>query len=489
MQVEQQTDSIIQHVSYLKTHDSHSSCLQTTMLWALYLLSKVSFAKALQPAPPGETCNDIHDCRTLYDIIFGCVATIFACTWVSVHPNVPPPGLGVFKRTFRRLSMMLVAIIAPEIVVFFAARQFMFARRFAKEFNKIDKSQSDGIDSEMSSTEAPSQNVSVLDIETQHQSIPMECRSLLRPWHLFGSPPSAEESEKKRLSKAHGFFFAMGGFVSHGGFPITTLRQISGKSDAAKDYRKDIRGLREEEIEDRSKGDALSKGLALLQVLWFITQCIGRQIQHLPITALEIATIAFAVMNIFIWLLWWNKPLGMGVPIRIGPQDVMRETLSKTDLMERIIGGPLVGEYTSYSPEHSTSVPLFWSSGDEGTELDEPVFLFEMFVGSVFGGIHCLGWNSEFPSFVESVMWKVAAAFITVVALTWVVFIPLMPSRGGSNYFMKVVAMSFGSLAFFGLPVYFIARLCLLVLPLTSLRNLHAGAFQQIDWTVYLPHL
>ncbi|KAJ7592053.1 hypothetical protein C8J56DRAFT_520553 [Mycena floridula] len=242
----------------------------------------------------------------------------------------------------------------------------------------------------MSSTEAPSQNVSTLNIETQHQSIPMERQSLLRSWHLFGSPPSAKEAGKKKLSKAHGFFFAMGGFVSHGGFPITTLDQISGKSDVAKGYRKDIQRHREEEINDRSKGDALSKGLALFQVLWFITQCIGHQIQHLPITSLEIATIAFAVLNIFIWHLWWNKPLGIDVPVCIGPQDVTGGTLAKTDLEQRIFSGPLLGEYHSYLPEHSTSVPLFWSS--------------------------------DLPSLVESMMWKVAAVFITGFPVAWVVF-------------------------------------------------------------------
>ncbi|KAJ7592047.1 hypothetical protein C8J56DRAFT_1131469 [Mycena floridula] len=422
------------------------------MLMVLYFLSKASFAQALQPAPLAETCNDLYNCRKLYDIIFDCVATILACTWVSVHPNVPPPEFGVFKRICRRLLMMLVAIIAPEIVVFFAARQFMFARKFAEEFDKENKSQS----------------------------------------YFFGSPHSAKESEKKKLSMAHGFFFAMGGFVSHSGFPITTLRQISDESDAAKGYRKDIRGLREEEIEDRSKGDALSKGLALFQVLWFIAQCIGRQIQHLPITALEIATIAFAVLNIFIWLLWWNKPLGTDIPIRIGPQDVTGRTLSKTDLRDRILGGPLIGDYTSYLPEHSTSVPLFWSSGDEGGNDDNiPVILFEMLLGCVFGGIHCLGWNSEFPSLVECMMWRVAAVFITGFAVVGAVLIAVEPwSWDSTNNFPRVVAKwLFITLAFIGIPLYIIARVFLLLLPLTSLRNLPAGAFQQINWSAYLPHL
>lgn len=269
------------------------------------------------------------------------------------------------------------------------------------------------------------------------------------------------------------------------------MDQISGESDAAKGYRKDIRTLREEEIKDRSKGDALSKGLALFQVLWFITQCIGRQIQHLPITTLEIATIAFAVMNIFIWILWWNKPLSINVPICIGTEDVTNGTLSMAHLLDRIFNGPFGGVYDSYSPEHSTSVPLFWSSGDERSKFDPPVFLFQMFFGCVFGGIHCLGWNSEFPSLVESMMWKVAAVFITGFAVAWVVWIPLaLWVEHSKSDFSEMVAMLLTvPLAFIGTPLYIIARVFLLVLPFTSLRNLPAGAFQQVDWTVYLPHL
>ncbi|KAJ7897947.1 hypothetical protein B0H14DRAFT_2224884, partial [Mycena olivaceomarginata] len=63
-----------------------------------------------------------------------------------------------------------------------------------------------------------------------------------------------------------------------------------------------------------SKGDALSKGMALFQGLWFTLQCLARVHQTLPVTELEAATLAFAVVNIFIWILWWNKPLDVQRP-------------------------------------------------------------------------------------------------------------------------------------------------------------------------------
>lgn len=43
--------------------------------------------------------------------------------------------------------------------------------------------------------------------------------------------------------------------------------------------------ITEDEINDKSKGDALSKGFALLQLTWFVVQIITRAVQGLAITA------------------------------------------------------------------------------------------------------------------------------------------------------------------------------------------------------------
>ena len=51
----------------------------------------------------------------------------------------------------------------------------------------------------------------------------------------------------------------------------------------------------EDELKDKGKSDALTKFIVLLQTLWFVIQCIARGIQHLPITELEIVTLAYAM--------------------------------------------------------------------------------------------------------------------------------------------------------------------------------------------------
>ncbi|KAF7316011.1 hypothetical protein MIND_00118600 [Mycena indigotica] len=70
-----------------------------------------------------------------------------------------------------------------------------------------------------------------------------------------------------------------------------------------------IRATSEATLEDKSKGDLFSKGIALCQGLWFILQCIARRVQRLPLTEIEVATLAFATINALTWLLWLRKPL------------------------------------------------------------------------------------------------------------------------------------------------------------------------------------
>ena len=73
----------------------------------------------------------------------------------------------------------------------------------------------------------------------------------------------------------------------------------------------------EDEIADRSKGDALSKVIFILQSTWFITQCIARRVQGLSVTRLELTTLALASLNGITFMLWWDKPLGAQTIVRV----------------------------------------------------------------------------------------------------------------------------------------------------------------------------
>lgn len=84
----------------------------------------------------------------------------------------------------------------------------------------------------------------------------------------------------------------------------------------------DFPSVTEREIQDKSKGDMLSKGLVVVQTGWFVLECIARGIEHLSITELELVTLSFATLNLVTYGLWWNKPLHVQCPIPIAKKPV-----------------------------------------------------------------------------------------------------------------------------------------------------------------------
>ena len=104
----------------------------------------------------------------------------------------------------------------------------------------------------------------------------------------------------------------------------------------------DLPRLTKADIQDRGKGDALSKGLVVVQTTWFILQCIARWIQHLPVTELELVTLAFAALNGVMCFLWWDKPLDVrrSFPIYLKKErDPSERYLLRRSMKEFLEGG------------------------------------------------------------------------------------------------------------------------------------------------------
>ncbi|KAJ6604702.1 hypothetical protein DFH09DRAFT_1123552 [Mycena vulgaris] len=357
--------------------------------------------------------------RGLFTIIWGCLTTIFASTWVSVHPNVPPTNKSWLALFWRRLWMMLIAVIAPEVIVGFAARQLYSARTSSEEY---------------------------------------------------------------------------GVSLTHAGHPIATSKQLDDPLLGPK-YLAAMKEVKVEDIWDKSKGDALSKGVALAQGLWFATQCLARIYQNLPVTELEVATLAFAVVNILIWMLWWGKPYNVQQPIPIGPdegselpgstlsllqlQQAARRKIGHSDLWEKYrFFGAFVGIYR-YNPKSSTSVPAFWSRIDAKASTDS--LTIQCFVGILFGAIHCAAWNSQFPSADEMWIWRICSLCVAVIPLL------LLRIFQAGHVLDSVSVFNIALVSI--IPIYIVARIFLVVLPFMALRSLPPGALVDVDWTSYIPHL
>ena len=79
-----------------------------------------------------SACMCPADQRTIWDILWSCLATIFACAWVSVHPNIPAPNESSSRIFLRRLELMFWAVVSPEMIITWALRQWSGARRLEK---------------------------------------------------------------------------------------------------------------------------------------------------------------------------------------------------------------------------------------------------------------------------------------------------------------------------------------------------------------------
>lgn len=108
-----------------------ASQLSNSHTIAAPILSLPSTNFASLSSSPNSVCSAG---RTLTDILWSCLATIFACSWVSVHPNIPATTDTRMRIVLRRLELMFWAIIAPDVIIFWAMRQWFGARTLAKMY-------------------------------------------------------------------------------------------------------------------------------------------------------------------------------------------------------------------------------------------------------------------------------------------------------------------------------------------------------------------
>ena len=308
----------------------------------------------------------------------------------------------------------------------------------------------------------------------------------------------------RQWSMTHGFFIIMGGFHL---FERTTGKKddqtISHEEDAPLHPLDDHDLLDKSftmptkaEIKDKGKSDWLAKSLVLLQTSWFVMQCIARAIEHLPVTHLEIVTLAYAAMNFVIYIFWWNKPLNVNRPVRVfrksEPGDTLphvtaeaRELTRKTisEGLETIIKFITGSQDDDVNLSREDRVPRFWANSTDGEQAIADLIVLGM--GICFGAIHCIAWLFSFPSHTELLMWRISSVAITAVPI----YIPLTFYLG-----IWLADRDFGETVFYFGPLsggilYIIARAVTLVLAFTSLRELPPGAYETVHWTTFIPHV
>jgi len=513
---------------------------------------------------------DAH--RTLWSIIETCLATIFACVVTSVHPNIPGPEDGRWRKHYRLIGIILLGIFAPELVVTWAGRQFVCARSFTKKMNDLIQSRNKAQVLEVFTSPAPTDGEYIKIEFESNNDISAETNTLASTLlneesGLHASIKNTSQSSdiwmiKKReqaqqtcnaigtlactqhpvvtnrvgsWTLTHSFFAYMGGFMLYRGSErcgIVTAQHIHAELKRSPPRIGPI-DITKEEINDMSKVNVLSKGVAVIQIMWFVTRLIARNALSFSITPLEIGTMAFGLLCVLTYVLWMCKPYHAEQHQRLYwiSSDEVPKNLHD-DLAYCSIGDDgainddgsiqignsadeddsLVASFPRGTQTIMKLILVFYLGLSFGNYpfristlggddiITDSIMPFKRNRGStslhiglaasiIFGLVHLLAWFYIFPTSAERTLWQVSALVIALAPIFLVAI--LFATRGFTtirfqNWYNQTLLIGACITLFCS---YIAFRIILVVVMFTSLRSLPSSAYDTIPWVEPLPHL
>ncbi|KAH8827255.1 hypothetical protein DL96DRAFT_1606038 [Flagelloscypha sp. PMI_526] len=363
--------------------------------------------------------------RGTLDIVAPCISAMFISVYVVWHHNLPASKSGKIFMLFRRLLYAAFSVVAPEFMLFHALRDWV------------------------------------------------ECRFWRR--HLFHGREYKQLPNglrKLECSKAFVFLVNMGGLEGH--FPASRKARKRLSILEVKEYA--IQGQLpfsnlslEAEIGDHSKADSLLKLIAVSQSIWFYVRLIARVREGLEVTPLEVTTSAYVFSTIAAYALWFRKPYDVHRPITV--------TLS----------GPIIKHLNE--KEHSL--------GDKDYRHQCLIsgILIAIIISTILGAIHIACWTSPcFPTEIERLLWHLCSIIITstpifalfcvLVLFVWDHFLERFKFPCNA---MRTCCISLPAVCV--AIVFVAARVGLLVLAMSAMRELPPSAYFIPEWVSIIPVL
>ncbi|KAK1749721.1 hypothetical protein QBC47DRAFT_311459, partial [Echria macrotheca] len=210
------------------------------------------------------------DTRGTFRLVVGCLTTLSLCVYTALHLNIPPrPDRVARPSSFssamsKKLVWVLLGMFAPELVVYTAWSQWIAARRLTR----------------------------------------------------------AIQATNPEWTMTHSFFAVMGGFAvdtRNGGereyMDGSPRLHLTANGIALLAELGALPAVSAELIRDKSKANRVTKLLVVIQTVWLVVECVARAASRLPLTLLELNTIAHVACAFVAYVLWWNKPLDVEQPV------------------------------------------------------------------------------------------------------------------------------------------------------------------------------
>lgn len=212
--------------------------------------------------------------RGTWSLIFSCLLTLVLCVWSALHLNVPPPSQSRLQSLWLNIRWITTGIYAPELVVFTAWRQWSSARILSRVVSRQIEDQK--------TTNYYNNNRRAAQSWTLTHSFFASTGGFAFEFeddYGFGSeqPPSVGSGQHEYSP------------VSERNVTRATITARGMELLAKCGYLPDIPVG---DIADKSKANTLAKFLVVLQASWMLLQVIGRLVARLPVTLLEVNTVA-----------------------------------------------------------------------------------------------------------------------------------------------------------------------------------------------------
>jgi hypothetical protein len=249
-----------------------------------------------------------------------------------------------------------------------------------------------------------------------------------------------------------------------------------------------IPNINHSKILEVSRSDLVLKTIWLLQISWYLLQCIARATQHLSISLLELSTIGLVICAFMIQTLWWSKPLDVqsSTPIPINELSFDDEKAARIVRVEE--EDDSWGGSRTINTSHRTVYEYKMRVNNDTTTSNKAVIALPI-VGIIFGAVHLVAWQFYFHTARERFLWRIFAILVagTPMVLTaverlayWldVESVESLDWIGYVFWWLKAILIL----------AYAASRIYLIAMSFVSLRHLPESTYPTVQWANYLPH-